>query len=108
MSAKKQEYAKVKLRGMLAADVELRDMEPGEDEANFPLAVSFERDGQDVVDYHRVVVTGKDARLCERQLSKGSVVQIVGELRNRSFDDKNGMRHYRTEILADGIVLVII
>jgi len=108
MSAKKEEYAKVELRGMLAADVELRERKSGLDEANFPLAVSFERDGQDVVDYHRVVVTGKDARLCERQLSKGSVVQIEGSLRNRSFDDKDGMRHYRTEILADRVQLIIV
>ena len=60
----------------------------------------------DRTDWHRVIFWEKLAELCEKYLHKGSSVYIEGQLRNRSWDDKNGLKHFTTEI--DGKTLLLL
>jgi len=94
------------LIGHLAADPELRQTKSGKAVANFPLATnrlvkSEEGKKQEVADFHRVVAWSKLAEICSQYLIKGMAVFIEGRLTNTSFDDKDGVRHFRTEIVAD-------
>ncbi len=99
---------KVFLMGHLAADPELRQTKSGFSVANFPLATnrSVKTDNGDkseITDFHRIIVWRGLADVCEQYLAKGSAVYIEGKIVNRSFEDKTGNRHFRTEITADDV-----
>lgn len=96
------------LMGHLAADPEIRQTKNGNDVASFPLATNrFSRDvdgeKREIVDFHRVVSWNGLAGVCEKYLAKGSAVLVEGRLINRTFDDAKGEKHFRTEIVADGV-----
>jgi single-strand DNA-binding protein len=58
---------------------------------------------QERTEWHRVVVWGKLAELCEKYLSKGRQCFVEGRLQTRSWDDKDGNKRYTTEIVASTI-----
>lgn len=55
----------------------------------------------DRTEWHNVVLWGKLAEIAERYLHKGSSVFVQGKMRTRSYDDKNGVKRWITEIDAD-------
>jgi single-strand DNA-binding protein len=94
--------------GHLAADPELRQTKTGIAVAQFPLAVNYsvkEKNGEksEMADFHRIVAFRGLADICIKYLAKGMAVYVEGKLMNNVFDDKNGNRHYRTEIIADNL-----
>lgn len=96
------------LIGHLAADVEFRETKSGLAVANFPIATNYqirENNGKkrESVDFHRVVAWGGLAEICSEYLAKGMAVYLDGRIMNRSFEDKDGNRHFRTEIVADNV-----
>lgn len=60
----------------------------------------------DRTEWHTVVFWGNLADLCEKYLHKASCVYVEGKIRTRSWDDQNGMKHYRTEIDGSQIQLL--
>lgn len=60
----------------------------------------------DRTEWHRVIFWERLAELCERHLHKGSLIYIEGSIRTRSWDDKDGVKHYATEI--DGKALQLL
>lgn len=55
----------------------------------------------DRTEWHNIVLYGNIAETAESYLRKGSCVFIQGKMRTRSYDDKNGIRRYLTEIEGD-------
>src|SRR5690606_12801273 len=51
-------------------------------------------------EWHRVVVWSKQAEFCNQYLTKGRQVYIEGRLQTRSYDDKDGIKRYSTEVVA--------
>ena len=99
---------RVMLIGHLAADPEIRQTKNGHMVATFPVATnrfSKSSDGTktEIADFHRVVAWEKLGQICADYLQKGLPVYLDGRIVNNSFEDKNGTKHYRTEIVADGI-----
>lgn len=96
---------RVMLIGNLGADPEIRQDSAGRDVANFPLATNRNVKSEDgkktIADFHRIVAFGHLAKICKEYLSKGVAVYVDGYLVNRSFDDKNGERRFKTEIFAE-------
>lgn len=98
---------RVMLIGHLAADVDFRKTKTGISVANFPVAINrmvrseMGSVKKEVTDYHRIVVWGKLAEICNKYLAKGLAVFVDGRLVNSSYDDKAGVRHYKTEVVAD-------
>lgn len=96
---------KVLLIGRLGNNPEIRFTNTGTAVANFNLATSEnwnDKNGQrqERTEWHRVVVWGKLAELCEKYLSKGRQCFVEGRLQTRSWDDKDGNKRYTTEIVA--------
>jgi len=54
-------------------------------------------------EWHRVVVWGAAAENAAKYLKKGSSVRIVGRLQTRTWDDKDGIKRYTTEIVANEV-----
>jgi single-strand DNA-binding protein len=99
---------KVILIGNLGKDPEVRFTPSGSAVANFSLATSEQwndREGkrQERTEWHNIVVWGKQGELCGQYLAKGRQVYVEGSIRTRSYDDKNGVKRYITEIVAQKI-----
>jgi single-strand DNA-binding protein len=58
---------------------------------------------QEAVDYHNVVVFGRQAETVSQYLKKGSGALVEGRMQTRSWDGADGQKKYRTEIVADHI-----
>ncbi len=96
---------KVIILGRLGQDPELKYTPGGMAVCNFTVATSeswADKAGQkqERTEWHRVVVWGKLAELCNQYLAKGRQVFLEGSLQTRSWDDKNGQKRYTTEINA--------
>lgn len=98
---------KVMIYGNLTRDPELKSLPSGMQVASLSVATNRtfnDRDGkkQEQVEFHNVVVFGKQAESSSKWLSKGAGVFIEGRLQTRSWD-KDGVKMYRTEIIADRV-----
>jgi single-strand DNA-binding protein len=104
---------KVILIGNVGKDPEIRYLDNNVAVANFTLATTergfTSRDGQQVperTDWHNVVAWRGLAQIIEKYVKKGSQLYIEGKIRTRSYDDKDGVKRYVTEIFADNIQLL--
>lgn len=94
--------------GNLTRDPELKSLPSGIKVTSFSLATNRvwkDKAGakQESVDYHNIVLFGKQAELAAQYLRKGGSVLIEGRMQTRSWDDKDGKKNYRTEIIADAM-----
>jgi len=102
---------KVILLGRLGQDPELKYTPGGSAVCNFSLATTeswTDKSGQkqEKTEWHRVVVWGKLAELCNQYLAKGRQAFLEGRLQTRSWDDKEGNKRYTTEILASTVQFI--
>jgi single-strand DNA-binding protein len=96
---------KVILVGYLGADPDMRYTPSGQGVCELRLATSEswnDKNGQrqERTEWHRVVVWGKRAEVCSKYLSKGRQVYVEGRIQTRTYDDKEGVKKYMTEIIA--------
>jgi single-strand DNA-binding protein len=54
-------------------------------------------------DFHNIVVFGRQAETVAQYIKKGSMLMVEGRIQTRSWDDKDGKKNYRTEIVADRV-----
>jgi len=101
---------KVILVGHLGKDPEARMLEGGVSVVSFPLATSesFNKDGKKVeqTEWHNIVMWRGLADVAAKFLQKGKLVYIEGKLRTRSFEDKEGVKKYTTEVVAENFTLL--
>ncbi len=94
--------------GNLTRDPEIKSLPSGIRVASFSVATNRvwkDKNGvkQENVDYHNVVVFGRQAEIVGQYLKKGGSVLVEGRMQTRSWDDASGVKKYRTEIIADRI-----
>lgn len=102
---------KVQLIGNLGQDPEIINLESGKKLARFTLATneSYKNaKGEKITDtqWHQIVAWGKTADIIEKYVIKGKEVAIDGKLTTRSWEDKNGMKRYTTEVLCNELLLL--
>jgi single-strand DNA-binding protein len=102
---------KATLIGNLGKDPELKVLERGVEVAKFSVATTemyTTQQGQTKTDttWHTVVAWRKLAALAAKYLHKGSLVYLEGKLSYRHYDDKEGTRHYITEIVAEELIML--
>jgi single-strand DNA-binding protein len=102
---------KVILLGRLGQDPELKYTPGGSPVCNFSLATTeswTDKQGQkqERTEWHRIVVWGKLAELCNQYLAKGRQAFLEGRLQTRSWDDKDGNKRYTTEIMANTVQFI--
>ncbi len=104
---------KVMLIGNVGAEPEVRYVEQGVAVASFPLATKRRgytlQNGTQVPDqteWHNILLWRKQAEIAEKYVHKGDKLYIEGSIRTRSYDDKNGVRRYRTEIWTEALELL--
>lgn len=101
---------KVILVGHLGKNPDIRYLEGGVSVASFPLATSetFNKDGRKIeqTEWHNIVMWRGLADVAAKFLQKGKLVYIEGKLRTRSFEDKEGIKKYTTEVVAENFTLL--
>jgi len=102
---------KVLLIGHLGSDPESRFTTSGSAVTNFNLATneswqSADGETKDKTEWHRVVIFGKMAETAAEYLKKGQLIYIEGRLQTRSWEDKDKVKRYTTEVLCDGFTML--
>ncbi len=102
---------RVQLIGHVGQEPEIKNLEAGKKVASLSIATNevYYKDNGDKVEkteWHRVTAWGKTAEIIEKYVTKGKEVGIEGKLTNRTYDDKDGVKRYITEIVANEILLL--
>ena len=103
---------KVMIIGRLTRDPELRTIPSGANVCSIGLATNFvynnKETGQKVeqVEYHNVTLWRKLGEIANQYLKKGRRVYIEGRLQTRSWDAQDGSKKYRTDIVADNMIML--
>lgn len=101
---------KVILVGHLGKDPEYRHLEDGIAVASFPLATSeiVLKDGKktELTEWHNIVLWRGLADIAQQMLSKGKLVYIEGKLKTRSFESREKIKKFTTEIVAENFKLL--
>ncbi|TSD04855.1 MAG: single-strand DNA-binding protein [Parcubacteria group bacterium Greene0714_36] len=101
---------KVFILGNLTRDPELRQTPSGAAVCSFGVATNrryTDKQGQkqEQVEFHSIVAWGRQAEIITQYLHKGSSILVEGRLQTRSWQDPQGAKHYKTEVIADQIQL---
>lgn len=94
--------------GRLTADPQLRSTKSGSPVSVFSLATNRvwndkNNQKQEEVEYHNIVVWGRQAEIVSKFLVKGQIALIEGRLSTRNYEDKTGVKKYVTEIVAERV-----
>ena len=103
-------FQRVILVGHLGADPEVKYTQGGQAVANMRVATSESwKDSagarQERTEWHSIVAWGDQAEACGKYLGKGRLVAVEGKLQTRTYD-KDGQKHYKTEIRADRVTFL--
>ena len=101
----------VQLIGHVGQVPEVKNLEGGKKLANISIAtneVYYKENGDKVekTEWHRVTAWGKTAEIIEKYVTKGREVAIEGKLTHRSYDDKDGVKRFITEVVANELLLL--
>ena len=91
---------KVIIIGNLGADPDVKYTSSGKCVAELRVATSFKSGETEEVEWHRVVAWDKLAENAGKYLAKGKSVYVEGRIKSRSYEDKDGVKKYITEIVA--------
>lgn len=58
---------------------------------------------QEVAEFHDIVMFGRTAEICAQYCLKGQEILVTGRLQTRSWDDKDGNKRYKTEVIVDNM-----
>jgi len=102
---------KVMIIGNVTRDPESRTTPQGSNVTSFSVATNLvwtDKNGnkQEKAEFHNIVAWRKLGEICAQYLKKGSKIYLEGRLETRSWDDPNGVKKYRTEIIADNMIML--
>jgi single-strand DNA-binding protein len=100
------------LIGRLGKDPELKFTTSGKAVTKFSLATSEKwknkgtNEPMETTTWHNIVVWGEQGETVSKYIRKGSQVYVEGRISNREYDDKNGIRRYTSEVVADRVIFL--
>ena len=102
---------KVMIIGNLGRDPEMRYTAGGRPVTSFSVATSHSYksgDGErrEKTEWFNVVAWGNLAEICKQYLHKGRQVYVEGRLQTRSWEDGEGVKHFRTELIASEMIML--
>ena len=93
------------IMGRITHDLELRQTPNGTSTVTFSVAIDRRagKDKEPTTDFITCVAWRQQAEMICKYFSKGRMIAIVGNLHSRNFEDKNGSKHYVTEVYVDSV-----
>lgn len=97
--------------GNLTRDPEVRQIPSGQSVCTLGVATNrqwTDQSGQkqEATEFHNVVAWGRLAEICGQYLAKGRKVYIEGRLQTREWEGQDGIKRYRTEIIAENLIML--
>ncbi len=97
--------------GNLTRDPETRTTPSGQTVTTFSVATNLiwtdaNGEKQKKAEFHNVVAWRKLAEICAQYLKKGNKVYIEGRLQTRDWEGQDGVKRYRTEIVAENMIML--
>lgn len=101
-------YNKAIIIGHTTRDPELKQLPSGSNVASLSIATNRvwkDTNGQkkEQTDFHNILVFGKQADSVAQFVKKGALLMVEGRIQTRSWEDTEGKKHYRTEIVAERV-----
>lgn len=102
---------KAMIIGNLTRDPEVKTTPSGQNVASFSVATNrvwtnAQGQKQEAVEYHNIVAWGKLAEICGQYLNRGKKVYIEGRIQTRDWEGQDGVKRYRTEIIAENMIML--
>lgn len=102
---------KAMLIGNVVRDPEMRTTPNGQNVTSFSIATNFiwkDQAGQkqERAEFHNIVAWRRLAEISNQYLKKGSKVYLEGRMQTRSWDDPSGVKKYKTEIVAENMIML--
>jgi single-strand DNA-binding protein len=102
---------KVLLIGFLGRDPEMRYTPSGRPVTSFSLSTprswtSADGERREETEWFNIVTWGNLAEICKQYLNKGQQVYIEGRLQTRGWEDESGKKHFRTEVVANEMIML--
>ena len=102
---------RVQLIGRVGNDPEVKSFDGGKKLATVSIATSDSYKNEkgervEQTEWHRVVAWGKTAEIIEQFVTKGREIAVDGKLTHRSYDDKDGVKRFMTEIIVNELQLL--
>ena len=102
---------KVQLIGHVGNAPEIVTLESGRKLAKFSIATNEtykNNKGEKITDtqWHNVIAWGKTAELVENYVPKGKEIGVEGKLTSRTYEDKEGIKRYITEVVCNELLLL--
>jgi single-strand DNA-binding protein len=102
---------KVIIIGYVGRDPEMRYTPSGRPVTSFSVAtsrtwVSAEGERREETEWFNVVAWGNLAEICKAHLTKSQQVYVEGRLQTRGWEDESGKKHFRTELVANEMILL--
>lgn len=102
---------KAMIIGNLTRDPEIRNTPNGAPVASFSVATNFvwkDQNGQrqEKAEFHNIIAWRKLAEICGQYLKRGSKVYIEGRIQTRDWVGQDNVKRYRTEIVADNMIML--
>lgn len=99
---------KVFILGNLTQNPEVRTTPSGQTVASFSVAtnrvwVDQNKQKKQAAEFHNIVAWGRLAEIVSQYMTKGRLIMVEGRLQTRSWDGQDGVKRYRTEIIAENI-----
>ena len=103
----------VALVGYVGADPTVNAGRNGHEITTFSLAITEKfknKDGSMIerTDWHKIVCFGYTAKYVSDYIRKGDLVSVEGKLKNNNYTDKNGTKHFETQVhsISGGVNLL--
>lgn len=94
---------KVIIMGRITHELEIKQTQSGAAVLSFTVAVDkYSKNEEKAADFISCVAWNKTAEFIGKYFGKGRMIAITGNLHSRTYDDKNGVKHYVTEVYVDG------
>jgi len=102
---------KVMIIGQLGRDPEMRYTPSGRPVTSFSVATtrswtSSDGDRREETEWFNVVAWGNLAEICKQYIHKGQPVYVEGRLQTRGWEDPEGKKHFRTELVANEVIIL--
>ncbi len=102
---------KVQLIGNITSDPEIKQTPNGQTVATFSIATNrdwkdAQGEKQSVAEFHNIVAWSKLAEIIEQYVKKWQKTYIEWRLQTRSWEDQDGNKKYKTEIIAENLIML--
>ncbi len=102
---------KAMIIGNLTRDPEIRTTPTGKTVASFSVATNFvwtDQSGQkrEKAEFHNIVAWARLAEICGQYLKKGAKIYLEGRLQTRDWVGQDNVKRYRTEIIAENMIML--